>query len=185
MWLDENDYPVKPDEIVVPIHLKMYFSDWSAKFQERQVQNKLAKDKRDESRQAKDSAPNAQSNVMAPPLTPAKEGHDFFLEYELLGLTRHHARALAAAYLFCCYAVMRVEQAQECWVGTIRNNEFIEGYVCLDQNPVRSKMQPRPFWAPLYGITNSKLYFTTLLDSLKDVTDKCFIFALTRVQTAL
>jgi len=37
-------------------------------------------------------------------------------------------------------------------------------------------MQPRPFWAPLYGITNSKLYFTTLLYSLKDVTDKCYIF---------
>ena len=37
-------------------------------------------------------------------------------------------------------------------------------------------MQPRPFWAPSYGITNSKLYFTTLLDSLKDVTDKCYIF---------
>ena len=37
-------------------------------------------------------------------------------------------------------------------------------------------MQPRYFWAPLYGITNSKLYFTTLLDSLKDVTDKFYIF---------
>jgi len=85
------------------------------------------------------------------------------------------AKHLAAAYLFCCYAVMRVEQAQECWIDTVRDDEFIEGYVCLDQNPVRSKMQPRPFWAPLYGITNSKLYFTTLLDSLKDVTDKCYI----------
>jgi len=85
------------------------------------------------------------------------------------------AKHLAAAYLFCCYAVMRVEQAQECWIDTVRDDEFTEGYVCLDKNSVRSKMQPRPFWAPLYGITNSKLYFTTLLDSLKDVTDKCYI----------
>jgi len=45
MWLDENDYPVKPDETVVPIHLMLYFSEWRAKFQERQVQNKLAKAK--------------------------------------------------------------------------------------------------------------------------------------------
>jgi len=37
-------------------------------------------------------------------------------------------------------------------------------------------MQPRPFWAPLYGITNSKLYFTTLWNSLKDVTDNCYFF---------
>ena len=77
MWLDENDYPVKPDEIVVPIHLKMYFSDWSAKFQERQVQNKLAKAKRDASKQTKNSTRNAQSNVMAPPLPLATEGHEF------------------------------------------------------------------------------------------------------------
>jgi hypothetical protein len=42
------------------------------------VQNKLAKAKRDASQQTKDSAPNAQSNVMAPPLPPAREGHDFF-----------------------------------------------------------------------------------------------------------
>jgi len=123
---------------------------------------------------------------MTPPLPPAREVHDFFLEYELLGLTRHHARALAATYFFCYYAGMRVEQAQECWIDMVCNEEFIEGYFCLDKNPVRSKMQPRPFWAPLYWITNSKLYFTTLLDSLKDVTDKCYIFfALTRVQTAL
>jgi len=36
--------------------------------------------------------------------------------------------------------------------------------------------ETQTFWAPLYGITNSKLYFTTLLVSLKDVTDKCYIF---------
>ena len=33
------------------------------------------------------------------------------------------AKLLAAAYLFCCYAVMRVEQAQECWIDT-----FFDGY---------------------------------------------------------
>jgi len=35
------------------------------------------------------------------------------------------AKHLAAAYLFCCYAVMRVEQAQECWIDTVRYDEFI------------------------------------------------------------
>jgi len=86
------------------------------------------------------------------------------------------AKHLEVAYLFCCYAVMRIEQTQECWIDTVRDDEFIEGYVFLDKNPVRSKMQPRPFWAPLYGITNSKLYFSTLLHSLKGVTEKCYIF---------
>jgi len=109
MCLDENDYPVKPNGTVVPIHLTLYFSEWRAKFQERQMQNKLAKAKREASWQTKDSAPNAQSNVTAPPLPP---------------------------YLFCWYTVMRVEQAQECWIDTVRNDEFIEGYVCLDKNPV-------------------------------------------------
>ena len=36
------------------------------------------------------------------------------------------AKHLASAYLFCCYTVMRVEQAQECWIDTVRNDEFIE-----------------------------------------------------------
>ena len=75
MCPDENDYPVKPNGTVVPIHLTLYFSEWRAKFQERQMQNKLAKAKRDASWQTKDSAPNAQSNVTAPPLPPAREGH--------------------------------------------------------------------------------------------------------------
>ena len=47
------------------------------KLYERQVQNKLAKAKRDASQHTKDSAPNAQSNVLTPPLPPAREGHDF------------------------------------------------------------------------------------------------------------
>jgi len=47
------------------------------KLYERQVQNKLAKAKSDASQQTKDSAPNVQSNVMTPPLPPAREGHDF------------------------------------------------------------------------------------------------------------
>jgi len=49
MWLDENDYPVKPDGSLEPMHLTLYFSEWRAKFHERQVQNKLAKAKRDAS----------------------------------------------------------------------------------------------------------------------------------------
>jgi len=54
------------------------------------------------------------------------------------------AKHLAAAYLFCYYAVMRVEQAQSCWIDAIRDDEFIQGYVFLDKNPKRDKMQPRP-----------------------------------------
>jgi len=77
MWLDENDYPVKPDGTAAPMHLTLYFLEWRAKFHERQVQNKLAKAKRDASQQTKYSAPNAQSNVMTPPLPPVREGHDF------------------------------------------------------------------------------------------------------------
>jgi len=77
--LDENDYPVKPDGTVAPVHLTLYFSERSAnlKFHERKVQNKLAKAKRDASQQTKDSAPDVQSNVMTPPLPPARECHDF------------------------------------------------------------------------------------------------------------
>jgi len=86
------------------------------------------------------------------------------------------AKHLAAAYLFCCYAVMRVEQARSCWIDAIRDNEFTEGYVFLDKNPKRDKMQPRPWWAPLYGITGSKLYFETLTTSLEGVKDECYIF---------
>jgi len=74
----------EPNGTVVPIHLTLYFSEWRAKFQERQVQNKLAKARRDASWQTKDSAPNAQSNVTAPPLPPAREGHDCFLESRTL-----------------------------------------------------------------------------------------------------
>jgi len=59
------------------MHRTLYFLEWHVKFHERQVQKKLAKTKRDASQQTKDSAPNAQSNVMTPPLPPAREGHDF------------------------------------------------------------------------------------------------------------
>ena len=77
MWLDANDYPVKPDGTVAPMHLTLYFSEWRVKFHERQVQTKLVKAKREASQQAKDIAPKAQSNVMTPPLPSAREGHDF------------------------------------------------------------------------------------------------------------
>jgi len=43
-------------------------------------------------------------------------------------LTSLVAKHLAAAYLFCCYAVMRVEQAQSCWIDAVRDNEFVEGF---------------------------------------------------------
>jgi len=38
------------------------------------------------------------------------------------------AKHLAAAYFFCCYALMRVEQAQECWIDSVCDDEFIVGY---------------------------------------------------------
>jgi len=252
MWLEENDYPVRPDGTVAPMYT-LYFVDWRAKFHERQVQNKLVKTQRDAWRQTNGNASNVVSNVI-PPLPPPTEsetgqggsgvrvvgvdetprtgkktqggswsGHHGYRglkwgqdnlklpwKMELVDIesgvggrrpdppqqaepvtmgmiecleifiadpaTLMVAKHLAAVYLFCCYAVMRIEQAQECWIDTVRDDEFIEGYVFLDKNPVQSKMQPRPFWAPLYGITNSKLYFSTLLHSLKGVTDNCYIF---------
>jgi len=91
-------------------------------------------------------------------------------------LTSLVAKHLVAAYIFCCYAVMRVEQAQSCWIDAVRDNEFVKGYVFLDKNPRRAKMQPRPWWAPLYGLTGTKLWFETLFGSLRDVSDKCYIF---------
>jgi len=47
------------------------------------------------------------------------------------------AKHLAAAYLFYCYAVMRVEQAQSCWIDAIRDDEFLAGFVFLDKHPKR------------------------------------------------
>jgi len=82
---------------------------------------------------------------------------------------------------------MRVKQAQECYIDTVHDDEFIESSVWLDKNPVRSKMQPKPFWAPgpLYGITNLKLHFTTLLTHWRMSLTSATFFAFTRVQTAL
>ena len=75
-WM-KIDYPVKPDGTVATMNLRLYFSEWRAKFHERQVQNKLAEAKRDASQQTKDSVPNAQTNVMTPPLPPTRESHNF------------------------------------------------------------------------------------------------------------
>jgi len=72
MWLEENDYPVRPDGTVAPIHITLYFVDWRAKFHERQVQNKLVKTQRDAWRQTKGNASNVVSNVI-PPLPPPTE----------------------------------------------------------------------------------------------------------------
>jgi len=83
------------------------------------------------------------------------------------------AKPLVAAYLFCCYAVMRVEQAQSCCIDAIRNDTLFDRFFFLDKNSKRDKMQPRPWWAPLYSITGSKLYFETLMTSLEGVKDKC------------
>jgi len=62
------------------------------------------------------------------------------------------AKHLAAAYLFCYYTVMRVEKAQSCWIDVIQDDDFIEDYAFLDKTPKRDKMQPRPWWTPLYDI---------------------------------
>ena len=114
------------------------------------------------------------------PPTPAEpvtmctiEQLEIFIADPVTPLVTKH---LAAAHLFCCYEVMRVEQAKSCWIDAIRDDEFIEGYVFLDKNLKRDKMQPRPWWAPLYGITGSKLYFETLMTSLKRVKDTYYIF---------
>ena len=83
---------------------------------------------------------------------------------------------VAAAYLFLCYACMRCAQAQDCWVTGTIGDEFIEGYVSQEKNPNRQKKFPRPFWAPLYGITGSRRWFDILMSTLHDVSGDNYIF---------
>ena len=85
-------------------------------------------------------------------------------------------RHLAAAYLFLCYACMRCAQAQDCWITGIVGEKFIEGYVTCEKNPNRKKRFPRPFWASLFGITGSRLWFDALIETLADVAENCYIF---------
>ena len=85
-------------------------------------------------------------------------------------------RHLAAAYLFLCYACMRCKQSTDCWITAVVGDEFVEGFVACEKNPRRGKRMPRPWWAPLYGATNSRLWLDTLLDTLQDVKDDCYIF---------
>ena len=90
-----------------------------------------------------------------------------------VGVVQRH---LAAAYLFLCYACMRCKQSTDCWITGIMGDEFVEGFVACEKNPKRGKRLPRPWWAPLYGATNSRLWLDTLLETLKDVKDDCYIF---------
>ena len=85
-------------------------------------------------------------------------------------------RHIAAAYLFCCYAVMRAQQAQNCYILGVRSDEIIDGCVILDKNPKRASQQSRPFWATVYGVTRSRLWYDTLRSSLLGVEAGCFIF---------
>jgi len=108
------------------------------------------------------------------PPTQAEPGTMFMVEclenFIMNPLTWLVAKHPTAAYLFCFYydAVMRMEQAQSCWIDTVRDKEaFVEGYFFLDKNPRRAKLQPRPWWAPLYGLTGTKLWFETLFGSLQ------------------
>jgi len=55
-------------------------------------------------------------------------------------------------------------------------DEFVEGFVACEKNPKRGKRTPRPWWAPLYGATNSRLWLDILLDTLEDVKEDCYIF---------
>ena len=93
-------------------------------------------------------------------------------------------RHLAAAYLFCCFAAMRVEQAQNCWIAGVRDQEIIEGYVALDKHPRRESMQPRPFWLETGGITGSNEWFEVLWDTLEGVRHQRFIFRAFRGKNA-
>ena len=84
-------------------------------------------------------------------------------------------RHVASAYLFLVYACMRCAQAQDCFISGVVGDEFVEGYVAKEKNP--SKLERfGPFWAPLFGITGSRLWLDTLLETLSDVADDCYIF---------
>ena len=98
---------------------------------------------------------------------------ELFLQNEANSIVLRH---LAAGYLFCCYASMRVEQAQNCWFDSVRDDEIVQGYVVLDKHPRRRSRQPRPFWVPVYGMTGSRKWLDTLWETLNGVRDKCFIF---------
>ena len=56
----------------------------------------------------------------------------------------------------------------------------MEGFVACEKNPKRGKRIPRPWWAPLYCATGSRLWITcwidTLVRTLHDVRDDCYIF---------
>jgi hypothetical protein len=90
--------------------------------------------------------------------------------------TSEYMRHIAAAYLFCCYCVMRVQQAQSCYILGVRSDEIIDGAVILDKNPKRAHQKSRPFWGPVYGITRSRLWYDSLRTSLLGVEEGCFIF---------
>jgi hypothetical protein len=83
---------------------------------------------------------------------------------------------LAAAYLFLCYACMRCKQSTDCWITGIVEGEFVEGFVACEKNPKRGKRFPRPWWASLYVATGSRLWIDTLVRTLHDVRDDCYIF---------
>jgi len=93
MWLDENEYPVKPDGSVAPMYLTLYFSEWRAKFHEHQVQNNWQKPNVTHHGRQR-TAPQMRNPMLWYLPYPPRGKVTIFLDYELLGLTRHHVRAI-------------------------------------------------------------------------------------------
>jgi len=144
MWLDENDYPVKPNETVVPIHLTLYFSEWRAKF--RNVRCRTNWQKPNVTHHCRQrTAPHMHNPMLWHLPYPSRRKVTNFLGVRAVGVDETPRTGSRSSIPFLLLCSDEGRTAQECWIDTVRNDEFIEGYVCLDKNPVPSKMQPRPF----------------------------------------
>jgi len=83
---------------------------------------------------------------------------------------------IAAGMLFCTFACLRFQQAQYCWLTGLRDGEIFEGFVFLEKDPVPSRMQPRPFWGFLQGLTHGRAWFDRWWASIQDLPACNFVF---------
>ena len=81
---------------------------------------------------------------------------------------------LAAGILLCTFASLRFAQAQDCWISSIRDSEFIEGFVYEDKHATRSVS--RPFWAPMRGLVTGTAWFQVWARGIEGIKDCRFIF---------
>ena len=69
-----------------------------------------------------------------------------------------------------CIKGIRIAASDDPW------DSVVEGFVLLDKGRGRGSMRSRPFWMSLYGITGSWEWFDILWHTIRDVSDKCYVF---------